>query len=98
MKRETLQQLWSGETYVGGWRVVARDWSDGRALQHNGSNLLNYCVAWLSPTRQFAVLIATNSYDENGEGLRQQQACDEVATVAISQLAYQWEQKQKEKK
>ena len=95
LKQETLQQLWSGEKeeYAGGWRIVAREWSDGRALQHNGSNLMNYCVAWLSPSREFAVLIATNSYDENGGGLRQQQACDEVATVAVSQMAYQWEKK-----
>lgn len=97
LKRETLQELWNGEEYAGGWRIVAREWSDGRALQHNGSNLMNYCVAWLSPSRKFAVLIATNSYDETGGGLRQQQACDEVATVAVSQMAYQWEAKRGKK-
>ena len=92
LKQETVRELWRGEDdYAGGWRVVNREWSDGRALQHNGSNLMNYCVAWLSPSREFAVLIATNSYDENGGGLRQQQACDEVATVAVSQMAHQWE-------
>ncbi len=94
LKRETLQELWRGEgEYAAGWRIVNRDWSDGRALYHNGSNLMNYCAAWLSPSREFAVLIATNSYDGRGDGIRQAQACDEIATVAVSQMAHQWELK-----
>jgi CubicO group peptidase (beta-lactamase class C family) len=46
--------------YAFGWAVVDRPWADGRALTHSGSNTLNFCVAWLAPNRQFAVIAATN--------------------------------------
>ena len=32
----------------------------GITLSHSGSNTMWYCVAWLAPERDFAVLVATN--------------------------------------
>jgi CubicO group peptidase (beta-lactamase class C family) len=55
-----LQSPPAGETYALGWIVVQRGWAGGAALNHNGSNTVNYFVAWLAPARGFGVIIATN--------------------------------------
>jgi len=55
-----LQSPPPGENYALGWVVVPRGWADGLALNHAGSNTVNYFVAWLAPARGFGVLIATN--------------------------------------
>ena len=50
-----------GETGYGfGWIVLKRDWAGGKALNHAGSNTMNFCVAWVAPERDFAVLVCTN--------------------------------------
>ncbi|MCX7014107.1 MAG: serine hydrolase [Candidatus Sumerlaeota bacterium] len=50
-----------GETGYGfGWIVAKRDWAGGKALNHAGSNTMNFCVAWLAPERDFAVLVCVN--------------------------------------
>jgi CubicO group peptidase (beta-lactamase class C family) len=49
-----------GGMYVGGWGVIARPWAGGEAFNHNGSNTMNFAVAWMAPQRHFAVLVATN--------------------------------------
>ncbi len=52
-------------TYAGGWINAQRSWGGGPVLNHAGSNLMWYCVAWLAPKRHFAVLAATNvGHDE----------------------------------
>jgi CubicO group peptidase (beta-lactamase class C family) len=54
------------EGYAGGWIVASRPWAaaskDGsrRVLMHAGSNTMWYCVAWVAPERDFAVLVACN--------------------------------------
>ncbi|HEY2589544.1 MAG TPA: serine hydrolase [Tepidisphaeraceae bacterium] len=46
--------------YNGGWLLTTRDWADGQALNHAGSNTMWYCVVWAAPKKHFAVLVATN--------------------------------------
>jgi CubicO group peptidase (beta-lactamase class C family) len=46
--------------YVLGWGIAERDWAGGRVFQHAGSNGGNFCVVWIAPLRNFAVLAATN--------------------------------------
>jgi len=50
----------SGDGYGYGWGVCTRDWAGGKALNHNGSNTMNYCVAWLAPAKKFGVLVCSN--------------------------------------
>lgn len=51
--------------YALGWGVVERSWAGGKAWTHSGSNTVNYCVCWLAPQKDFAVIIATNSGQQN---------------------------------
>ena len=46
--------------YAMGWIVVSRPWAGGLALTHNGTNTMNYSVAWLAPKKGFAILVCTN--------------------------------------
>ena len=48
------------ENYALGWVAVPRNWAGGMALNHNGSNTINYFCAWLAPARGFGVIIAAN--------------------------------------
>ena len=41
-----------------------RDWADGPALTHTGSNRLWYAVIWLAPRRNMGFLAATNAGGE----------------------------------
>ena len=50
-----------GDSCPGGWVVADREWAgDGPALNHAGSNVMNYCSAWCSPARG-GVLLATSN-------------------------------------
>jgi len=49
-----------GGNYALGWGLHERDWAGGKALTHAGSNGMNYCVVWVAPEKNFAVLAATN--------------------------------------
>jgi CubicO group peptidase (beta-lactamase class C family) len=49
-----------GGRYTLGWGIAERSWAGGKVLQHAGSNGMNYCVVWIAPRRNFAVLAATN--------------------------------------
>lgn len=60
-----------------GWMVADRAWG-GRVLTHAGSNTLWYCVAWVAPEKQFAVLVTCN---QGGDGAAK--ACDTAAGAAI---------------
>ncbi len=60
---ETFKQLTTpmpGQDYAGGWTVTQRPWAGGLALTHAGSNTTWYCIVWIAPNKDFAVLIATN--------------------------------------
>lgn len=55
--------------YAAGWVVTNRPWGEGRVLTHSGSNTAWFCVAWLAPRKDFAVLVCANiGRDEGGKG------------------------------
>jgi len=45
---------------------------------HNGSNTMWYLVMWLAPTKDFSVIVATNTGEDQGA-----QGCDDVAAAMI---------------
>jgi len=73
-----------GERYAMGWVQAERAWAGGTVLTHSGSNTMWYCVAWLAPKKDFAVLACTNQ-----GGSAAQKACDDVAGALIEQHAGQ---------
>lgn len=66
------------DRYAMGWMIAERPWAGGRVLTHAGSNTMWYCVAWLAPKKDFAVLICCN---RGGDEARN--ACDEAASALI---------------
>lgn len=77
----TVNKLYTpqfGGNYAGGWLVTEREWAGGTVFTHAGSNTMNYCVVWMAPGRDFAVLVATNQ--GNGGAAK---ACDDAAAVLI---------------
>jgi CubicO group peptidase (beta-lactamase class C family) len=83
LRPETLRALHTappGADYALGWVVCARPWAKGPVLHHNGSNTMWFCVAWLDPAAQFAVLVTCN----HGDGAA---ACDAVAAACIERFA-----------
>ena len=56
---QALQDSGADDGYSCGWGRTERGWG-GQVLTHSGSNTLNYCVVWASPSEGFAVLAATN--------------------------------------
>jgi CubicO group peptidase (beta-lactamase class C family) len=59
-----LQTSYPGQEYTrGGWVRVSRPWAGpGRvALNHAGSNTMNYAVVWLAPERDLGFLAVTNA-------------------------------------
>jgi len=57
-----------GGDYALGWTICQRDWAHGRAFTHAGTNKQNYCIVWIAPARNFAVLVATNRGGEDAFG------------------------------
>lgn len=88
LKPETFKKLHTagsgaGATYAMGWSVSSRPWAkgdgpgdSGRVLTHSGSNTMWYCVTWLAPEKDFAVLVCCNQ----GGGAA---ACDEACGALI---------------
>ena len=66
-----------GGDYAMGWGVTDRPWG-GRVLTHSGSNTMWYCVTWLSPSKEFGVVVACNRAGADAE-----KACDEAAWSLI---------------
>jgi CubicO group peptidase (beta-lactamase class C family) len=67
--------------YALGWGLHERSWGGGRVLSHAGSNGMNFCVVWVAPRRNFAVLVATNcGIDKAPEAL------DRVCAATIKRL------------
>lgn len=73
-----LHRPLEGQDYALGWTVTRRAWAGGRVLTHSGSNTHWYCVAWLAPDRDFAVLATCN---RGGDPARA--ACDALAGALI---------------
>jgi CubicO group peptidase (beta-lactamase class C family) len=75
----------AGEDYAGGWGVSTRSWAKGprpgdvgRVLLHAGSNGRSYCVAFLAPEIDFAVIVACNQGGDEAA-----KACDDAAGALI---------------
>lgn len=73
-----LQTPPAGGDYAMGWNVTERDWANGTVLTHAGSNNLNYCVVWMAPRVDFAVLVCTNQ-----GGAAAAKATDDAAGMLI---------------
>jgi CubicO group peptidase (beta-lactamase class C family) len=67
-------------TYAMGWSIAERDWAGAkkRVLTHNGSNTLWFCVTWIAPEKDFAVLVCCNQ-----GGAKADKACDEASWALI---------------
>jgi CubicO group peptidase (beta-lactamase class C family) len=70
--------------YAFGWARPARPWAKGEGkdakgyvLTHGGSNTMWFCVTWIAPERDFAVLVMCN------DGKGGAKACDEAAWALI---------------
>ena len=51
-----------------GWFSYKRSWAGGTALTHTGSNLFNFAIVWISPTKKKGVMVATNIGDGKTRG------------------------------
>ena len=51
-----------------GWFSYKRSWAGGTALTHTGSNLFNFAIVWISPTKKKGVMVATNIGDGKSRG------------------------------
>jgi CubicO group peptidase (beta-lactamase class C family) len=70
-------------TYAMGWGITTRAWagapgSPGRVLTHAGSNTMWYCVTWIAPEKDLAILITCN---QGGDAAVK--ACDQAAQMLI---------------
>ena len=78
---ETIARLHKapfGGDYQAGWSIHRRDWAKGLVLSHTGSNNLSYAEVWMVPSRDFAVLAATNC-----GGMAALDACDELCQAVV---------------
>jgi CubicO group peptidase (beta-lactamase class C family) len=71
--------------YAMGWSVSTRPWAkghapgdSGRVLTHNGSNTMWFCVAWLAPEKDYAVLATCNKGGDEAA-----KACDEAVAEMV---------------
>ena len=70
-----------GSNYAFGWIATTRPWGNGTVLTHSGSNTMNFCVVWIAPKRDFAVLAVTNQGGNEAE-----KATDEAVAALIAKL------------
>jgi CubicO group peptidase (beta-lactamase class C family) len=49
------------QSYAMGFGVTSRSWAGGIVLNHHGSNTMFYCVMWVAPEIDFAIVAACNS-------------------------------------
>jgi CubicO group peptidase (beta-lactamase class C family) len=72
--------------YAYGWGRAERPWGgppgERFVITHNGSNTMWFCVLWVAPTRDFAVLACCNTGAEGAA-----QACDEACAMMIGKAA-----------
>ena len=75
--------------YAYGWGRPERPWAgppgERFVLTHNGSNNQWFCVAWIAPRKDFAVLVCCNSAADGPEGKGAAKACDEACWSMIQQ-------------
>ena len=75
---EAMQTPAPHSDYGYGWLIVNRPWAGGKALNHGGSNTMNYCVCWLAPAKKFGVLVCCNQGGDIAG-----KACDDAASAMI---------------
>ena len=65
LSRSILNDLSTPEAgnYAAGWVVFQRDWADGTALNHDGTNTDWYATLWIAPERGLAYVAVANSAD-----------------------------------
>ena len=83
LKPETFRILHTppvGQDYAMGWIVTQRPWAGGTTLTHAGSNTMWYCVTWLAPKKNFAVLVMCNQGGDEAA-----KACDDAAAALIQE-------------
>lgn len=86
LKAATFKRLHTapfGGDYGFGWLHAQRPWADGLALNHAGSNTMNFAIVWMAPLKDFAVLVMTNQADTQQETFK---ACDETAAALIQRF------------
>jgi CubicO group peptidase (beta-lactamase class C family) len=77
-----LHQPLPGQDYAMGWSVVQRNWAQGTALTHSGSNTMNFFVVWLAPKTELSIAIASNA-----AGDKVPKALDDVAAELVRRFA-----------
>ena len=83
LKTETYRVLHTsrGDNYGFGWFILSgQNWAGGTALQHSGTNTMNFSLARIAPQRDLAVLSVTN------QGGDQAQKAITEATDALIRL------------
>ena len=65
LDRASLDELTDPDSggYAAGWNVVQREWADGIALWHDGSNGVWRTVLWIAPELGIAYVAAANASD-----------------------------------
>ncbi len=81
VKPETLEKLHTpapgAPKHAMGWIIAdGQPWAGGPALTHAGSNTMWYAVAWLAPSKDFAVLVACNQANDK--------ACNDAVLALIA--------------
>ncbi|MDP4199329.1 MAG: serine hydrolase domain-containing protein [Bacteroidota bacterium] len=64
--------------YRDGWIITNRSWAGGIALNHAGSNTMNFVNVWVAPSKHFAVMVTCNAGNDAAV-----QAAEEVIGAAI---------------
>jgi CubicO group peptidase (beta-lactamase class C family) len=66
LKRRQIEKLIEPVgNYACGWLVEQRDWTNGNALFHNGSNGMWYVAVWVAPEINRAFIVGTNAVDDH---------------------------------
>ena len=67
-----------GSPYARGWMAGERSWAGGKVLSHSGSNTMWYCVVWIAPKKDLAILVTCNQGGDNAF-----KACDAAVQLAL---------------
>lgn len=86
LRKEYFEKLHTPvkDNYALGWFAVDRNWADGIALTHAGSNTFNYALMWLAPNKNIGFVVVTNVGIEKAFT-----ACDEIAEELIKKYILQ---------
>ena len=61
LDRETLDDMvQSSDNYAAGWVVAQREWANGTAFAHSGSNGQWFATIWVAPKLNRIFMVATN--------------------------------------